>query len=248
MPPRRATPRCAKCHSGALDSPRLGRARNARGRAQRLQVPPRRSRAIDLSLLQLHGVVSDWRLLMDTLHTVEKGSVTAVRAASRWATPLLVLVVATAGCAGLVGYEYVVEERTVLPISAGASFTVVNATCPPGTKVLGGGFQIRSREVFVSQSFPQYFTDASGNSLSWWQVGSETPAHWLRPSHPSQPVLSRQRAGPRPGPRLNPTRPAHCRGSSRPSRASSTSSPSNSGPLTSRARPPAPPAAISTNR
>lgn len=108
---------------------------------------------------------------METLHTVEKGSVTAVRAASRWATPLLVLVVATAGCAGLVGYERVSEERTVLPISSGVAFTVVNATCPPGTKVLGGGFQIRSPQVTVHQSFPQYFADASGNSLSWWQVG-----------------------------------------------------------------------------
>jgi hypothetical protein len=110
---------------------------------------------------------------MDTLHTVEKGSVTAVRAASRWVVPFLLLVVATAGCAGLVGYERVFEERTVLPISSGVAFTVVSATCPAGKKVLGGGFQYTGTtgQVTVIQSFPQYFTDASGNSLSWWQVG-----------------------------------------------------------------------------
>ncbi len=106
---------------------------------------------------------------MDTMQPLKEGSLSANRAASRWVVPFLLLVVTTAGCAGLVGYERVLETRGAPP----GAFTVVNAACPAGKKVLGGGFQFTGTagEVTVFQSFPQQSTDASGNPVSSWQVG-----------------------------------------------------------------------------
>ena len=106
---------------------------------------------------------------MDEMRTLQEDSLTADRAVSRRAALLLLLLVATAGCAGLVGYERVLETRAASP----GAFTVVNAACPAGKKVLGGGFQFTGSagEVTVFQSFPQQSTDASGNPVSSWQVG-----------------------------------------------------------------------------
>lgn len=106
---------------------------------------------------------------MDGMQTLQEDTLTADRAMSRLAVLLLLLLVATAGCAGLAGYERVLETRAASP----GAFTVVNAVCPAGKKVLGGGFQFTGSagEVTVFQSFPQQSTDASGNPVSSWQVG-----------------------------------------------------------------------------
>jgi hypothetical protein len=81
---------------------------------------------------------------------------------------LLVICVAATGCNRLAGYERVFVTRSAAP----GAFTVVNAVCPAGKKVLGGGFQFTGEagDVTVFQSFPQQSTDANGNPVVSWQV------------------------------------------------------------------------------
>lgn len=78
--------------------------------------------------------------------------------------PLLLLLALTSGCGGLTGYQRVQQTQAAQP----GAFTVVNAPCPTGTKILGGGFQTTgtSGDVTVVQSFPQ--STSGGDS---WQVG-----------------------------------------------------------------------------
>lgn len=81
----------------------------------------------------------------------------------------LLILIATPGCANLAAYERVVNTRAALP----GAFTVVQAICPEGKKVLGGGFQITGGpdDLTVAQSFPQETTDTEGNPAFAWQVG-----------------------------------------------------------------------------
>jgi hypothetical protein len=65
------------------------------------------------------------------------------------------------GQSGISGYEVVQETRTA---ETGA-FTVANATCPAGKKVLGGGYHMNN--VSVHQNFPQNV----GSNTPSWQVG-----------------------------------------------------------------------------
>lgn len=83
--------------------------------------------------------------------------------------PLLLVLVSMSGCAGVADYERIVNTRAA---SSGA-FTVVQAVCPEGKKVLGGGFQITGSpgDLNVTQSFPQETTDTDGNPAFAWQVG-----------------------------------------------------------------------------
>lgn len=88
----------------------------------------------------------------------------------RLTAPLLLLLVVTSGCGGgLTGYERVEKTQAAQP----GAFTVVNAVCPIGKKVLGGGFQFTGSpgDVTVAQSFPQQSTDGAGNTVFSWQVG-----------------------------------------------------------------------------
>jgi hypothetical protein len=80
---------------------------------------------------------------------------------------LLAVCAAAAGC-GLAGYERVFVTKPAVP----GAFTVVNAPCPAGKKIIGGGFQFTGSagEVTVFQSFPQQSTDAGGNVVFSWQV------------------------------------------------------------------------------
>ena len=94
------------------------------------------------------------------------------RASCRIAIPLG-LALAIAGCA-LQGYERVTEVRAAAP----GAFTVVQAVCPAGKRVLGGGFQISGSpgDLNVAQSFPQETTDTAGDPALGWQVAVTSQA------------------------------------------------------------------------
>lgn len=77
----------------------------------------------------------------------------------------VLLACAAAGCSGLSGYERVFNTQPAMP----GAFTIVQASCPAGKKVLGGGYQYTGKkgDVEVGQSFPQQ----ASNDVLAWQVG-----------------------------------------------------------------------------
>ncbi len=91
-----------------------------------------------------------------------------IRARFGYTIALIAAVLVAAGCGTLVGYERIEQSRE----AQSGSFTVIRAVCPPGKKVLGGGFHgIGDEMIRVTQQFPQDTIDGQGNREVSWQVG-----------------------------------------------------------------------------